>query len=295
MGKQKSSKKDLKPEDFNTGKKPVWCSGCGNFGILMAIRQAFADLGLNKEEIVIISGIGCSDKYHQYIDTYGFESIHGRILPVAMGIKLANHNLKLIAIGGDGDGYGIGMGHFVHAMRRNINITYIVCNNQIYGLTTGQASPTSDKGLITKSTPFGNLEEPVNPISLAIVSGATYVARGFAGDVNHLKKLIIAGIKHNGFSLVDVFQPCVTFNHVNTYDWFNKKVYKLENNKDKHDTKNKDAALKKAMENKKLPIGVFYKKKKITYEEEVEQIKKKPLIKQDISNIRINKLMNEFT
>jgi 2-oxoglutarate ferredoxin oxidoreductase subunit beta len=186
----------MKPEDYNTGQTPVWCPGCGNFGILMAVRQALAELEMPKYDTVVVSGIGCSDKYHQYIDTYGFQSIHGRILPIAMGIRLANHKLKVIAIGGDGDGYGIGMCHFIHAMRRNLDVTYIVCNNQIYGLTTGQTSPTSEKGFETKSTPNGNIEMPVNPIALALSAGATFIARGFAGDVNHLKDLIKNGLQH---------------------------------------------------------------------------------------------------
>lgn len=280
-----------KQEDFNTNQVPVWCPGCGNFGILMAVKKALAELGLKRENTVIVSGIGCSDKYHQYINTYGFESVHGRILPVAMGIRLANHNLNVVAIGGDGDGYGIGMCHFVHAMRRNLNMTYIVCNNQIYGLTTGQTSPTSSKGFKTKSTPFGSIEMPVNPIAIALASGATYIARGFAGDVEHLKNLIINGVKHKGFSLIDVFQPCVSFNHKNTYQWFNERIYKLESH---YNPRNKEAAFKKANESEKLPIGLFYAEERPSYEEEVEQIKKRPLVKQNISNIDISDLMDEL-
>lgn len=279
----------MKPEDFNTGQTPVWCPGCGNFGILMAVREAFAKMNLKKKDTVVVSGIGCSDKYHQYIDTFGIESIHGRILPVAMGIKLANHKLNVIGIGGDGDGYGIGMCHFVHAMRRNLDVTYIVCNNQIYGLTTGQTSPTSDKDFVTKSTPHGNIEKPVNPIATALSSGATFIARGFAGELNHLRELIIKGIKHKGFSLIDVFQPCVTFNHKDTYEYFKKKLYKME----KHDVSDKMAAYKKAYETEKLPIGVFYKVNKKTYGDDVKQISKKALVKHDISKIDIKDLIKE--
>src|SRR3989344_5947277 len=268
-----------RPEDFNTPMTPVWCPGCGNFGILMAVKQAMAEAGIKNHEAVVVSGIGCSDKYNQYINTYGFESIHGRILPVAMGIRLANHKLKVIAIGGDGDGYGIGMCHFIHAMRRNLDITYIVCDNQIYGLTTGQTSPTSDKGFKTKSTPEGNIEMPINPLVLALSSGATYIARGFAGDVPHLKNLIIEGIKHKGFSLIDVFQPCVTFNYKNTYEWFSRKTYKLEKNG--HNPASREAAFKKAFEEDRLPLGIFYVEHKQTYEDEVAQIKEKPLVEHD--------------
>jgi 2-oxoglutarate/2-oxoacid ferredoxin oxidoreductase subunit beta len=277
-------------EDFNTPQKPVWCPGCGNFGILMAVKKALVKLGLKNHEVVIVSGIGCSDKYHQYINTYGMESIHGRILPVAMGIKLANNSLTVIGIGGDGDGYGIGTAHFVHAMRRNLNVTYIVCDNQIYGLTTGQASPTTGINHKTKTTPFGNVEQPINPLSLAISSGATFVARGFAGDVEQLSDLIVKGVKHKGFSLIDVFQPCVTFNHINTYEWFNKKTYKLE----KHESGKIEKAIKKALQTEKLGLGVFYETKRKTYEEQVFEIKKKPLVKQSISNIKINDLMDEL-
>ncbi|MBD3313542.1 2-oxoacid ferredoxin oxidoreductase [Candidatus Woesearchaeota archaeon] len=281
----------MKPEDYNTQNKPVWCPGCGNFGILMAVKQAFAKADLKKKETVVVNGIGCSDKYHQYIDTYGFESIHGRILPVAMGLRLANHKLKVVCIGGDGDGYGIGMCHFIHAMRRNLDVTYIVCNNQIYGLTTGQTSPTSEKGFETKSTPNGNIEPPVNPIALALASGATFIARGFAGEVPYLRDLIIEGLNHKGFSLIDVFQPCVTFNHKNTYEWFNDKLYKLED----HDPKDRDAAVAKASETDKLPIGIFYREEKPTYEDEIEQISRKPLVEQDISGVKMDDLLDELS
>src|SRR3989344_2254482 len=281
-----------RPEDFNTPMTPVWCPGCGNFGILMAVKNAFAEMGLDPKNTVVVSGIGCSDKYHQYLNTYGFESIHGRILPVAMGIRLANHKLKVIAIGGDGDGYGIGMCHFIHAMRRNLDITYIVCDNQIYGLTTGQTSPTSDKGFRTKSTPEGNIESPVRPLALALATGATYIARGFAGDVSHLKSLIVEGIKHKGFSLIDVFQPCVTFNHRNTYEWFNQRVYKLD--RKNHNPKSREEAMRKAEEDQKLPIGLFFSEDKLTYEDEVGQIKEKALVKHDISDVDIDDLMDEY-
>lgn len=280
----------MKPEDYNTPQELVWCSGCGNYGILMAVKQAFAELNLEKHNTVVVSGIGCSDKYHQYLDTYGFESIHGRVLPVAMGIRLANHNLKVIGIGGDGDGYGIGMCHLIHAMRRNLDVTYLVCNNQIYGLTTGQTSPTSEKGFKTKSTPNGNIEIPVNPIALALSAGATFIARGFAGDVDHLKELIKQGINHKGFALIDIFQPCVTFNHKNTYEWFNQNLYKLEK---EYNPKDKNKAFSKANEIEKLPIGVFYREDKPTYEDEVEQIKEKALVEQDITNIQVDDLMEE--
>ena len=208
----------VKMTELNTIDRPNWCPGCGDFGILMALKGAIVELNIEPENVAIISGIGCSGKVPHWIRTYGLHGIHGRALPVASAVKLTNHELTVFAVGGDGDGYGIGMCHFIHAMRRNINMTYIVHNNMIYGLTTGQTSPTSEKGTRTKSTPSGAIEVPVNPMALAISSGATFVARTFAGDVKHLQKTIVDAVKHRGFSLVDVFQQCVSYNHVNTYD-----------------------------------------------------------------------------
>lgn len=281
-------------EELSTEDKPTWCPGCGNWGILNALKNALVQLNLPKQNVLIVSGIGCSGHLPEWINTYAFNSLHGRTLPIASAAKLVNHELSVIAVGGDGDGYGIGMGHFIHAMRRNIDITYIVHDNQIYGLTTGQASPTSEKGFKTKSTPHGSIEIPVNPIALAIASDATFVARGFAGDLPHLTKLIIEGIKHKGFALIDVLQPCVSFNTLNTFDYFQKRVYKLENEK-KYDNTNKIEAFKKALEwGDKIPIGIFFKSERKTYEEELPQISKTPMVKHKIDNIDISYLMEEF-
>lgn len=244
-------------KDLETVDKANWCPGCGNFGIQAAIKQALVNLSLEPENVVISTGIGCGSKMNQWIRTYGFAGLHGRSLPVAMGVKLANHNLTVIDVGGDGDGYGIGMGHFIHNMRRNFDMTYIVENNQVYGLTLGQTSPTSDKGAKGPSTPFGIIEDPVNPLRLALSSDCTFVARGFAGDIPHLTSLIEQGISHKGFALIDVFQPCVTFNKINTYAYFRQKVYKLE--EVGHDVTNIAEAFARAGEMEKLPIGVFYK------------------------------------
>jgi 2-oxoglutarate ferredoxin oxidoreductase subunit beta len=267
-------------KDFDVKEKIQWCPGCGNHGLISSLKGAMADLGLKNHETVIASGIGCSSKLPHYTCTYGFESIHGRGLPVASAIKLANHELTVIAVGGDGDGYGIGVQHFVHIMRRNYDLTYIVHNNQIYGLTTGQASPTSLLGMKTKTTPWGVIEEPFRPLATAINGGATFVARGYAGDPVHLKELFKQAIQHKGFAFVDVFQPCVTFNKLNTYPWFQERVYKLES----HDVTDKWAALKKAYEDEEtdyqeVPIGVFYKVEKPTYESHLPQIKDRPMVK----------------
>ncbi|MFH2023527.1 MAG: thiamine pyrophosphate-dependent enzyme [Candidatus Micrarchaeota archaeon] len=283
-------------KDLDVKEKMQWCPGCGNFGIVSALKGAIADLGLAPHETVICSGIGCSSKLPHYLDTYGFESIHGRGLPVASAIKLANNNLNVISVGGDGDGYGIGVQHFVHIMRRNYDLTYIVHNNQIYGLTTGQASPTSMMGMKTKTTPWGVIEEPFRPLATAINSGATFVARGYAGDPVHLKELIKGAIAHKGFAFVDVFQPCVTFNKINTYPWFQQRVYKLDGT---HDVKDKWAAMQKAYEDEKtnyqkVPIGVFYKVEKPTYESQLPQIKDVPLVKHDLKKIDISMAYKEL-
>ena len=270
-------------ENYSSGVKPLFCPGCGNFGIYAALTKAFSDLELDKDNVLIVAGIGCSATTVQSFNCYGIHSLHGRLLPVAMGAKIANNDLTVVGVGGDGDGYGIGSAHLIHVARRNLDITYVVSNNQTYGLTTGQTSPTGLKGYKTKSTPFGDIENPLNPIALAISAGATYVARGFSGDPNHLSELIKKGIAHKGFSIIDVYSPCVTFNYLNTYDWFKNGIYKLDATG--HDPKNKSAALEKAFEDEesgytKLPIGLFYERGIPTYEELDITLKNGPLIKQ---------------
>src|SRR5277367_7173092 len=214
--------------DFKGKVDPDWCPGCGDFGVLAAVQKALVELQIPKHEVATISGIGCSSNFPGFIDTYGMHTLHGRSLAVATGFKLANHAMTVLVTGGDGDGFGIGGNHFMHTMRRNVDLTYIVMDNQIYGLTTGQTSPTSRKGMKTKSTPFGNVENPINPIPLAIVGGATYVARGFSGKQKHLVELLKGAILHKGFSFVDVFSPCVTYNKDNTYQFFNPRVKALD-------------------------------------------------------------------
>ncbi|MCX8163101.1 MAG: thiamine pyrophosphate-dependent enzyme [Candidatus Micrarchaeota archaeon] len=270
----------------------TWCPGCGNFSILAALKKAIVDCNLEPHNTVIVSGIGCGGKIPHFIKTYGFESLHGRALAAASGIKLANHKLEVIVVGGDGDGYGIGANHFIHASRRNYDMTYIVQNNQIYGLTTGQASPTSEKSMKTKSTPFGVIEQPINPIALALAAGATFIARGFSGDLTHLSNLISQGIKHKGFAFIDVFQPCVIWNHINTFEYFRKKCYKLEQTDYKPN--DKFEAFRKAFETDKLPIGVFYQEQRPTYEDELPQLSTSPLVKQPIDNIDIQKTLEKY-
>ncbi len=280
--------------DLDTKSKCNWCPGCGDFGILVALKQAIFELKLDPENTVIVSGIGCGSQTPHLINTYGFHSIHGRSLPVATGIKVANDKLNVIVIGGDGDGYGIGMAHLVHNARRNFNITYIVQNNQVYGLTKGQTSPTSDHGFKTKSTPEGVIEPATRPLAIAMAAGATFLARGYAGDIMHLKKMIIEGVQHKGFALIDVLQPCVTFNKVNTYQWYQQRISKLENDT-AYDPRNRDMAFKKAEEwGDKIPVGVYYREDRWTYEESLPMIAEKPLVDHDINNIDIDPIINTF-
>src|SRR5438067_242398 len=220
--------KQLAIADLKGKVDPDWCPGCGDFGVLAAVEKALVELQIPNHDVVTISGIGCSSNFPGFINSYGMHTLHGRALAVATGVKLANHNLHVIVTGGDGDGFGIGGNHFMHTMRRNVDLTYIAMDNQIYGLTTGQVSPTSRIGMKTKSTPFGSVEGPINPMALALAVGATFVARGFSGEPKHLTDLIKQGIRHKGFAFIDVFSPCVTYNHDNTYPWFRDRVKKLE-------------------------------------------------------------------
>jgi 2-oxoglutarate ferredoxin oxidoreductase subunit beta len=254
--------------DFYDGPvDPDWCPGCGDFGVLNAMKRAALKLELLPHELMFVSGIGCSSNLPGFIHSYGVHSLHGRSVPIATGIKLANPDLNVVITGGDGDGYGIGMGHFIHAVRRNLDLTYVVMDNQIYGLTTGQASPTTMKEVRTKTTPLGNAELPVNPLALAIVSGATYVARGFSGNTRQLADLFAGAIAHKGFALVDVFSPCVTFNRVNTYAWFKKRVYDLAE-EEGYDPGDAEAALGKAFEwGDHIPLGLLYQSQQPTYED----------------------------
>jgi 2-oxoglutarate/2-oxoacid ferredoxin oxidoreductase subunit beta len=240
--------------------EPDWCPGCGDFGVLAAVQKALVELQISNHNVVTISGIGCSSNFPGFINTYGMHTLHGRALAVATGVKLANHDLTVLVTGGDGDGFGIGGNHFVHNMRRNVDLLYIVMDNQIYGLTTGQTSPTSRLGMKTKSMPFGNIEAPVNPISLALAAGATFVARGFSAEQRHLTDLIKQGIQHKGFSFLDVFSPCVTYNHDNTYQWFRPRVKKLEDDLG-YDSADWTAAMGKSLLwGEEIPIGKFFER-----------------------------------
>ena len=267
---------ELTARDFKGLVDPDWCPGCGDFGVLNSLQRASAELGLRPHEILTVSGIGCSSNLPGYFNSYGMHTLHGRALAVATGAKMGNHRLHVVVTGGDGDGYGIGGNHFTHTARRNVDLTYIVMNNQIYGLTTGQISPTSDMGMKTKSTPFGSVELPVNPITSAIMNGATFVARGYSGDVRHLTGLMKQAIQHSGFALVDVFSPCVTFNHDNSHAFFKDRIKKLED--EEHDTRDWQAACEKAIAfGETIYTGLFFQKEAPTLDGSEPVLEEQPL------------------
>lgn len=270
---------------------PTWCPGCGDYGIWASLKKALSELAIPEEELVMVFGVGCSGNMADFLRVYGFHALHGRSIPVAEAIKLANHNLKVIIIAGDGDTYGEGMGHFIAAARGNHDITLIVHNNGVYGLTTGQASPTSEKGRKTKSTPTGVVEVPVNPVAVAVTSGATWVGRGFAGNIPFTTELIKKAIEHKGFSLLDIFQPCVTFNKVNTAIWYNQRISKIE----EQSNTDKLKAIQWSLETEKLPVGVFYEDTtQQPYHEQVPALKDKSLVAQSIEKISLAQILLEF-
>jgi len=243
-------------QDFKT-EKATWCPGCGDFGVLNAMQKACINLGIEPEQVAVVSGIGCSGKMSQHFGGYGLHSLHGRSLPNAQAVKLANKDLTVFAAGGDGDGYGIGMGHFIHAMRRNIDITYIVMDNHIYGLTTGQASPTSDVGSHTKTSPQGTVELPITPLQLALAQNCGFIAQGFSGNIKQLTSLIEKAIQHRGFSLVNIFSPCVTFNKTNTYEFYKEHLDNLDEDAT-YDCHNRFAALERVHRSDNVVSGLVY-------------------------------------
>jgi 2-oxoglutarate ferredoxin oxidoreductase subunit beta len=268
--------------DYQTEYFPTWCPGCGNFGIWGSLKEALSKLAWKPDEFCVVYGVGCSGNMNDFIKAYGFHSLHGRALPNAVGMKLGNHKLPVIVVGGDGDLLGEGGNHLIHACRGNYNITVILHNNQVYGLTTGQNSPTALKGTKGKSTPEGIIEEPLNPTALAITQGASFVGQGFAGNIPHLTNLMIQAIQHTGFSLVNVFQPCVTFNKTNTYAWFRERVYTLDETG--YDKTDRIAATAKAFEIvEKIPLGILYQVNKPSYEESIVQLGDTPLCQHKIT------------
>jgi 2-oxoglutarate ferredoxin oxidoreductase subunit beta len=279
-------------QDFS-GYPPTWCPGCGNWGIGVAIKTALTQLGHDPSSVFAVFGIGCSGNMNDFLNTYAIHALHGRAIPNAIGMKLANHKMPVIAIVGDGDCYGEGGNHFIHACRGNHDITVIVHDNCVYGLTTGQVAPTAQRGFKSKSTPSGIIEIPLQPLALAIISGATFVAQGFAGDVSHLTQLIKKGIAHKGFSLINILQPCVSFNKINTYSYYKEKTYQLADNYNNQDI---EGALKKAMETvfvNKFPLGILYQIEKTAFHEELPQLKEKILIEKE-RFLNYDEILKEF-
>jgi len=258
---------------FTKGVKTTWCPGCGNFGIQGALKEALEEKGYDPSDVLIISGIGQAAKMPHYINSHGLNGLHGRALPMALGARVSNKNLKIIVVSGDGDTYGEGGNHFIHNIRRNLDIVHIVHDNQIYGLTKGQASPTTAVGQVTSLQTDGVINEPLSPLALAISLDASFVARSFSGNKEHLKSMIKAALDHKGYSLIDVFQPCVSFNKVNTNKWYQERAYELEEN---YDPTDRLKAFERALEfgDSGIPLGILYVNEKPTYMDKIKHIDK---------------------
>lgn len=276
---------------YNTGRFPTWCPGCGNWSIWAALKDSFLKMNWTESDFVLVFGIGCSGNMTDFVKGYRFHSLHGRGIPNAIGIKTANHKLPVIVIAGDGDCYGEGGNHLIHAARGNNDITVIVHDNKVYGLTTGQVAPTASKGFKSKSTPQGVIEVRDNPLALAITAGATFVAQGFAGDIPHLSEILISGFKHKGFSLINILQPCVSFNKINTYAFYREHTYKLD---DSFDATNKMLALEKVFNEDKLPLGIIYQEQRLTYQESLPQLKETTLVEKNLKPSNFEKILTEF-
>ena len=278
--------------DFQTF-QTAWCPGCGNFGILSCLKTALEDLGKDPYEVLFVGGIGQAAKTPQYISGNSFCGLHGRSLPAAVAAKIANEKLTVIVNTGDGDSYGEGGNHFIHNIRRNVDITHFIHDNQIYGLTKGQASPTTSEGQITGVQVTGSINTPLNPLMLAIGAGAGFVARAFSGDREHLISIMKEAINYKGYAMVDILQPCTSFNKVNTFSFYKERVYRLEED---YDFSNKAEAFKKAMEfDEKIPIGIIYKEMRSDFSKKnVILAGKEPLLDQKTDMQVINKIIHDF-
>ncbi len=274
---------------------PTWCKGCGLFGVFDALKSAAASLDLEPEDLVVVTGIGCHGRLNNYFRAYGFHGLHGRAMPVASGIKLANPSLQVVAVSGDGDAYSIGLGHFLHALRKNVGLTYIVVDNRIYALTQGQTSPTTDFGMVTLSTPFGSKDFPINGPALALAAGGTFIARGFSGEVSHLASLIERGMMHNGFALIDILSPCVTHNRVNSYHWYRKHVLHVEDIP-AYNPRDKAMAWQALSSPEKIAIGLIYEEHKPSFEELVLPDINKPIAALDleVDRPRLQRIIERF-
>ncbi len=287
--------KDRKSKEIYHRAQPTWCPGCGLYGVFESLKRAAARMDIPPEDIVLVTGIGCHGRVNNYFRAYGFHALHGRVLPVATGIKLANPRLHVIAVSGDGDAYSIGLGHFLHTVRKNVTLLYLVINNRIYALTQGQASPTTDFGAVTISTPFGSKDYPIDGLKVGFAAGGTFIARGFSASVNHLAGLIEKGLNHNGFALIDVLSPCVTHNKRNTYEWYKENIAMVEK-EEGYDPADKKKAWKILDRSDRIAIGLIYEEKKESYEDLVLVDKSKPLALEPLSVPRqeLEKIMENF-
>lgn len=274
------------------GQKPAWCPGCGNFGLLGALRQTLADLAIEPHRYFIVSGIGQAAKLPHYIRCNAFNGLHGRALPAATGIALANPEMLVMVTTGDGDCYGEGGNHFLHAIRRNVNVKLFVHDNQVYGLTKGQASPTTMEGMKTKTQPFGALSAQLNPLALAIALDCSFVARGFVGDPEFLQHLMTEAIRHRGFALLDIFQPCVSFNKINTFQWYNERIYRLDKS---HNPEDRMQAFERSLEwGDTIPTGIFYRHGRAHFSEKIPLRSRKPLVRLPFDQKKTLRLLEEF-
>lgn len=283
-----------KKEDYHL-EDPTWCRGCGLFGVFEALKRAATAQDLDPEQSVIVTGIGCHGRLNNYFRAYGFHGLHGRVLPVAIGVKLSLPGLLVIGVSGDGDAYSIGQGHFIHAARRNVGILYLVINNRIYGLTQGQVSPTTELGFVSISTPYGSKDFPIDGPTLALAAGGTMIARGFSGNVGHLAGLLEKAMKHRGFALVEVLSPCVTHNRVNTYDWFRKNIVTLDEDAG-YRPNDKIEAWRRLQDPRKIPIGLIYRETKPSFEELVLADIQGPIGRQALGADvpKLEKIMEKF-
>lgn len=283
----------MKSDVFKISEKTAWCPGCGNFPLREALQQALRELDLDHTTVAMFAGIGQAAKMPHYININGFNGLHGRAMPPAVGMRVANRNMKVIVESGDGDNYGEGGNHTLHNMRRNLNIAHFVHNNQIYGLTKGQASPTSGEKIKTNIQQNGITAAPINPIQMGITMGASFVARASVGDKDHLVKMLKAALTHRGYALVDILQPCVTFNKINTYRWYNKHSYKLD---ETYDPSDKFEAYKKAEEfgEKGIPLGIIYQVDKPIFLDRHPQLEDTPLYLKEVQPTDRKALLNEF-
>ncbi|MDH5638711.1 MAG: 2-oxoacid:ferredoxin oxidoreductase subunit beta [Nitrospinota bacterium] len=280
----------MKAKDYKSTVPPTWCMGCGDYGVLNAVLKSFADKSMSIDETVLVSGIGCSSRFPYFVKTYGMHTAHGRVLPVAAGVKMSRPDLNVIAFGGDGDGFSIGGGHVPHVVRKNTDIAYILMDNSIYGLTKGQVSPTSEVGMVTTTTPYGAPDNPVNPLAFCLTYGATYVAQGYSSKSKQVQELVTGAINHKGFAFVNIISPCPTFNKINTFDSYKES---LEEVPEDHDTSDLNAALKIALRAKegKTPIGLLYKEDRPTLVDRLTDIRKKA---GGDENFDLNKIIDNY-